>query len=313
MSCSNCFDQIRVPFERPDGTTRYVPCWECERGQSLMGIGQHFHGAALDPASQRDRGLMAWPGTPPGWYLYGDVGRGKTYLAAAICRAKAAVGRRVRFISSKRLLDTIKLTFDDASREHGRYALAQLAEADIVVLDDLGVELATEWAETELTGWIDGFYERDTALVVTSNLDLGELAARLGERIASRIVGMTQAIELTGPDRRLRGPMAPRVQRAPEPIVEPSPAEHAATAARCRPLVQEAVAALMRRGPATTRRPARRIVVPAPEHGNGNGNGLKPEYRAEIEAALREGREATLAERWRPFVDQVRTEMQATA
>jgi len=39
---------------------------------------------------------------------------------------------------------------------------------------------------------------------------------------------------------------------------------------------------------------------------------LKPEYRAEIESAIREGREAQLAERWRPFVDQVRAEMQAT-
>ena len=38
---------------------------------------------------------------------------------------------------------------------------------------------------------------------------------------------------------------------------------------------------------------------------------LKPEYRAEIEAAIREGREATLAPRWQPFVEQVRGELEA--
>jgi len=254
MSCSNCGDQIRVPFEQPDGTTRYVSCWECERGQLLMGLGQHFHGAALDSGSQRDRGLLAWPGTAPGWYLYGGVGRGKTHLAAAICRARARAGLRVRMLSSKRLLDTIKLTYDDASREQGRYELTRLAEADIVALDDLGAELGTEWAETELFAWLDGIYQRDAALVVTSNLDLGDLAAKLGERIASRLVGMTQAIELTGPDRRMTQRAAAAPRRAPEPVVEPSPEEFAAMAARSRPLVQEAMARLMSRGPATTRR-----------------------------------------------------------
>lgn len=307
MACSTCFDQVRVPFEQPDGTTRYVSCWDCERGQLLMGIGPHFHGAALDRTSQRDRGLLSWPGTPPGWYLYGDTGRGKTHLAAAICRAKAEAGLRVRFLTSKRLLDTIKLTFDDASREQGRYALAQLAEADIVVLDDLGAELGTEWAESELTDWVDGFYERNTALVATSNLDLGEMAAKLGERIASRIVGMAQAIELTGPDRRMQRQPPPRLRVVPLAVVEPSPAEYAAMAARSRPLIQEAMATLMRRGPASARAP-RRAEPPPP----GEGSGLRPEYRAEIEAAIREGREATLAARWQPFVAEVRAAMEAT-
>lgn len=43
---------------------------------------------------------------------------------------------------------------------------------------------------------------------------------------------------------------------------------------------------------------ARQAAVKAPE--------LKPEYRTEIEAAIREGTEATLPERWRPFVEEVR-------
>lgn len=38
---------------------------------------------------------------------------------------------------------------------------------------------------------------------------------------------------------------------------------------------------------------------------------MKPEYRVEIELAIREGREAKLSPRWQPFVEQVRREMGA--
>jgi len=41
--------------------------------------------------------------------------------------------------------------------------------------------------------------------VFTSNLSVAEVAERLGDRIASRIVGMGCVLHLDGKDRRLEG------------------------------------------------------------------------------------------------------------
>lgn len=206
MSCPNCQDFCRVAFDGEGGLTKYVQCWECERGQSIMGLGSRYYGAEVRQFPGQAEALLAWRGRAPGWYVFGGVGRGKTHLAAAICRHQASRGRSARFLSSARLLETIKLTFEAESREEARYTLKRYEEADVVVIDDLGAERATEWAETELTRWIDGFYEREAALVVTSNLDIDQLGKHLGARIASRVAGMTAPLQLTGPDRRLQPP-----------------------------------------------------------------------------------------------------------
>jgi len=208
VTCSNCQDFCRVAFDVGEPQTKYVPCWECERGQRIMGIGPRYHGAEVRQFPPHSEALLAWRGKAPGWYLFGGVGRGKTHLAAAIARNQASRGRSVRFLSSANLLEFIKATYDKGSEraDQALYDLARYEEADVVIIDDLGAERSTEWAEGELTRWIDGFYNREAALVVTSNLDLDQLGKQLGPRIASRIAGMTMPLPLTGPDRRFQPP-----------------------------------------------------------------------------------------------------------
>lgn len=209
MSCANCSDFCRVAFEAEEGLTKYVQCWECERGQTIMGIGPRYHGAELAQFPTHSEALRVWRGTPPGWYLFGGVGRGKTHLAAAICRHQASRGRTARLLSSAQLLELLKQTYDRGSQqaEQALFDLKRYEEAEVVVIDDLGAERATEWAEGELNRWIDAFWVRNAALVVTSNLDIGQLGEHIGARIASRIAGMTTPLPLAGPDRRF-GPTA---------------------------------------------------------------------------------------------------------
>ena len=45
-------------------------------------------------------------------------------------------------------------------------------------------------------------YEKKTTLIISSNLSLGELEKKVGDRICSRIMGMCQIVELLGNDRR---------------------------------------------------------------------------------------------------------------
>ncbi len=200
--CLNCRGLAWLRFDQPDGRKTEAPCWECPAGLRNMGVGRQFATAQLGNTGP-DAALRSWDGRLPGWYLYGSAGVGKTHLAVAACRHQASVGRRPRFLSSARLLALVKATFDRDTRADAQSMLAEFEEADVVVLDDLGAERDSRWAESELASWIDDFYGRNAALIVTSNLDYAALAPRLGMRAASRLVGMTRLLCITGPDRRM--------------------------------------------------------------------------------------------------------------
>lgn len=138
-----------------------------------------------------------------GTYLYGMPGRGKTYAAA--CAVKLAVWQRMsaKLITVKGLLDAIKAEWDGDERG----ALLRAERYDLLALDDLGVERPTEWAMETLTGLIDARVSAGLPTIVTSNYSLGELRDRWGGmpgmRLASRLGGACERVEMAGPDRRL--------------------------------------------------------------------------------------------------------------
>lgn len=72
-----------------------------------------------------------------------------------------------------------------------------------LVLDDLGVEKGSEWALQTLYIIINNRYSNCLQTVITSNFSIEEIGIKLGDRIASRIAGMCDVVELTGTDRRL--------------------------------------------------------------------------------------------------------------
>ena len=138
-----------------------------------------------------------------GSYLWGPCGTGKTYAAAHAVRAYALSGRKAKLITAKALLDGIKGGYDG-----GDTGVLERAERyDLLALDDLGAERATDWALETLTRLIDARTSHGLPTVVTSNYRLGELrdlwGGVAGQRIASRIAGACDIAHLGGEDRRL--------------------------------------------------------------------------------------------------------------
>lgn len=92
-------------------------------------------------------------------------------------------------------------------------AVARYAKCDVLVLDDLGKEDATEWSVGTVFSVLDARYEDMRPNIVTSNYAPGALADRLarrGERvtaeaIASRISQTCRPVYLGGRDRRRLG------------------------------------------------------------------------------------------------------------
>ena len=139
-----------------------------------------------------------------GTYLWGLPGRGKTYAAAAAVRMAVMAGWDARLVTAKALLDAVKAEWDGG--EKGTIYRAERYR--LLALDDLGVERPTEWAMETITGLIDARVASGLPTIVTSNYSLGQLrelwGGMPGARIASRLGGACERIEVTGPDRRLR-------------------------------------------------------------------------------------------------------------
>lgn len=81
-----------------------------------------------------------------------------------------------------------------------------LMTVELVVLDDIGVRnKITDAFENELTEIIDARENSVLTTIFTSNLPLEKLGPILGERIVSRIAGMTEPIAFKGKDFRRGG------------------------------------------------------------------------------------------------------------
>jgi DNA replication protein DnaC len=134
---------------------------------------------------------------PPGLFLCGPCGTGKTHLAVGVLLELKRLRFSGQFASAQELImecrDSFRGQSDDLSSILDKYT-----DADALLLDDLGTEKTTEFVRETIFVLIDRFYRNEKLLIVTSNFNLGDLAERLGERTADRLVEMCQAVMFTG-------------------------------------------------------------------------------------------------------------------
>jgi DNA replication protein DnaC len=119
---------------------------------------------------------------PAGWlYLCGPCGAGKSHLAAAIANHLAMRGQGVTYASVPDLLRFVRRGFGERTADERLDALMAI---DVLILDDLGAEHLTAWAQEQLFVLLNARYLADGATVLTSNDRPEALPARLQSRIA---------------------------------------------------------------------------------------------------------------------------------
>lgn len=135
-----------------------------------------------------------------GMVLTGSVGAGKSHLAYAIGNALLDRGYRVMGIDVYELIDLIKERA--FSREKGaseREAIkAFVAGLDLLILDEIGAQLGTEWERLMLFKIINERYKAQLPTILISNVDAAGLGDYLGERIVDRMTeggGMTLTLD----------------------------------------------------------------------------------------------------------------------
>lgn len=151
----------------------------------------------------------AMRGGGKGIYIHGAVGTGKTHICWAIKHHydKPEAYRYLRFWNVVDLMHEIRSDFDRMPHDKHRPE-EDLTDPDernkILILDDIGAEKANEFVAETLYRIINFRYNNMLPTIFTSNLPVGDLADKIGERSASRIVEMCDIIELSGGDRRIK-------------------------------------------------------------------------------------------------------------
>jgi len=136
------------------------------------------------------------------YYIFGKTSSGKTLKAAHMyiqARKKQYFDRlpgKFLFISAHSFFQELKRSFTDP--ETDEYAvMARYSTAEYLVLDDLGDVKFTDWNISQLQILINARYEAKLPTVITSNLNLDQLAEAAGDdRISSRINRMGKLLEL---------------------------------------------------------------------------------------------------------------------
>jgi DNA replication protein DnaC len=143
----------------------------------------------------------AYAQDPQGWLLFqGTYGSGKTHLAVAIANYRLEHGDSALFMTVPDLLDHLRSAYAPTAETEYDDLFERVRNAPLLVLDDLGAESSTPWAQEKLFQLINHRYLHKLCTVITTNVELD----RLDPRIRSRLVDqqLTRSVTMPLPDFR---------------------------------------------------------------------------------------------------------------
>ena len=152
---------------------------------------------AYDQARQYADALEGW------LVLFGGYGCGKTHLAAAIANQAIERGQPVLFVVVPDLLDYLRATFGPNSPVSYDQRFDEVRNAPLLILDDLGTQSATPWAEEKLFQILNYRYNARLPTVITSNHSMEEIDLRIRSRLVDP--DLSVVVTMLAPDFRRSG------------------------------------------------------------------------------------------------------------
>jgi DNA replication protein DnaC len=202
-ACSRChgagYLRADVPFGDPHfGKAIACECKEAERRakrrQQLREMSnldalreQNFQtfNPRVPGVQEAYNATISFAENPDGWLLLvGPNGCGKTHLAAATANQALDSGAVVLFEPVPDLLDHLRAAFAPSSNEVYDQLFAKMREAEVLILDDLGAQQSSQWANEKLFQLLNYRYNMGMPTVITANL---KGIQGVDERIRSRL------------------------------------------------------------------------------------------------------------------------------
>jgi DNA replication protein DnaC len=160
-------------------------------------------GKSEDSANQEKfmrayRAATTFAANPEGWLVFtGPSGSGKTHLAAAIANQRLAEGHRAIFEGIPDLLDHLRSTFSPNSDVSYDELFLELQGTPLLVLDDLGVQSSTPWAEEKLFQIINqrSVAKLPTVINVAAGVSLDDLEEKWRTRLADPALSQVYQLE----------------------------------------------------------------------------------------------------------------------
>ena len=124
---------------------------------------------------------------PDGWLvLHGPSGSGKTIIAAAVANDVIERGLPALFVSIPDFLDYLRAAYAPNAETPFDSLFEQVKEAPMLILDDLGVQSATPWAQEKLFQVLNQRFIERRPTVITLSGSLLETEPHILSRLTAR-------------------------------------------------------------------------------------------------------------------------------
>ncbi|MGI6360791.1 MAG: AFG1/ZapE family ATPase [Bacillota bacterium] len=162
-----------------------------DQGISYQALAQKAVKAAQDFTIAQIKGYPS-----RGLFFDGEVGRGKTFLAAAIANKLIENGVDTLFLVVPEFLEQLRYTFEKGSSDSESMLMDRACNVSVLILDDLGAHNFSDWTKSKIFTLINYRLNHKLPCVITSNLSVGQLGEEIGVRTVSRIMEMCDVYRL---------------------------------------------------------------------------------------------------------------------
>ena len=141
---------------------------------------------------------------PENLLLIGNTGTGKTHVSTSIAKALIESGYEVLYDSAQNIMTAFEQDKFKSGYSQYEPKSSKFLECDLLIIDDLGTEMITQFTVSCLYNLINTRLNKDLSTVISTNLSPEELSRKYDDRIYSRLFGPdTLVLHFVGPDRRL--------------------------------------------------------------------------------------------------------------